>query len=59
MSSTGAEELTNFGQVVRVHHACRIHPRGSLISSERLVTFACLRIPSRQVEAELCATFGR
>lgn|GEM_PF-5830870 len=36
MSSTGAEATTIFGRLPGVRHAFRIHPRGTLISSERL-----------------------
>jgi len=41
MSSTGAEVITVFGRLPGVRRAFRIHPRGTLISSERL-GFLCL-----------------
>jgi len=58
MSSTEAEKITILGRLSGVRHAFRI-PRGTLISSERLGTFACLRFPRRHAVVELCITVGR
>ena len=58
MSTTGAEEFTIHRRLSGVRHAIRI-PRGTLISSERLGSFACLRLPCRQVGVELRTTVGR
>jgi len=46
MSSTGAEKLTTiFARLSGVRHAFRI-PRGTLISSERLGSFAVCSFPA-------------
>ena len=41
MSSTGAKQLATFVLLAGVAGVVRINPRSTLISSERLGTFAC------------------
>jgi hypothetical protein len=36
MSSTEADVVAIYGRALVAHHAFRIHPRGTLISTERL-----------------------